>query len=163
MIGANYTWQITIYCNGLKKATLVIGLKLSPFQCDLHMKCTRLSYDLHTTCIRLAYDLHTTCIRLAYDLHTTSKVTKTDRLLSKVDFHYYNDNNNNNDNNKHDIKRWRVIAKLSYEIDANLNPIPGKLWNYVVRQGGAIMARTDFRLSKVAKRPISTQNLLSNR
>ena len=29
--------------------------------------------------------------------------------------------------------------------------------------GGAIMARTDFRLSKVAKRPVSTQNLLSNR
>ena len=29
--------------------------------------------------------------------------------------------------------------------------------------GGAIMARTDFRLSKVAKRPVSTQNFLSNK
>ena len=28
--------------------------------------------------------------------------------------------------------------------------------------GGAIMARTDFRLSKMTKRPVSAQNLLSN-
>ena len=54
-----------------------------------------------------------------------------------------------------------LLVPLSYF--SPVNPIPGKLWNYVVRQGGAIMARTDFRLSKVAKRPISTQNLLSNR
>ena len=43
-----------------------------------------------------------------------------------------------------------------------LNPIPTGLWNDVTNWGGAIMARTDFRLSKMTKRPVSAQNLLSN-
>ena len=42
------------------------------------------------------------------------------------------------------------------------NPIPTGLWNDVTNWGGAIMARMDFRLSKMTKRPVSAQNLLSN-
>ena len=42
------------------------------------------------------------------------------------------------------------------------NPIPTGLWNDVTNWGGGIMARTDFRLSKMTKRPVSAQNLLSN-
>ena len=52
--------------------------------------------------------------------------------------------------------------KLLVDYNTSINPIPGKLWNYVVGQGGAIMARTDFRLSKMTIRPVSGQNLLSN-
>ena len=44
----------------------------------------------------------------------------------------------------------------------NFNPIPPELWNDVITWGGAFCARTDFRLSKLTKRPPSTQNLLSN-
>ena len=62
---------------------------------------------------------------------------------------------------------WNLIKSLELSKGTlpikDINPIPGGLWNYVVRRGGAIMARMDFRLSKVAKRPVSTQNLLSNR
>ena len=43
-----------------------------------------------------------------------------------------------------------------------LNPIPPELWNDVITWGGAFCARTDFRLSKLTKRPPSTQNFLSN-
>ena len=56
----------------------------------------------------------------------------------------------------------RACTFIRYSRVPKINPIPGGLWNYVVRRGGAIMARMDFRLSKVAKRPVSTQNLLSN-
>ena len=44
-----------------------------------------------------------------------------------------------------------------------LNPILPELWNDVITWVGAIMARTDFRLSKVTKRPPSTQNLFPNK
>ena len=40
-----------------------------------------------------------------------------------------------------------------------LNPIPGGLWNYVVRRGGAIMARTFKRRQKLAKIPSSAPKL----
>ena len=45
----------------------------------------------------------------------------------------------------------------------NFNHIPPELWNDVITWVGAIMARTDFRLSKVTKRPPSTQNLFPNK
>ena len=41
-----------------------------------------------------------------------------------------------------------------------VNPIPGGLWNYVTRRGGAIMAQVFSRRHNFAKRPPSTQNLL---
>ena len=47
-------------------------------------------------------------------------------------------------------------------IEGFLNPIPTGLWNDVTNWGGGIMARTDFRLSKMTKRPVSAQNMLSN-
>ena len=44
----------------------------------------------------------------------------------------------------------------------SINPIPHGLWNDVNTWGGAIMARMDFRLSKMTKSPVSAQNMLSN-
>ena len=40
------------------------------------------------------------------------------------------------------------------------NPIPGGLWNYNVRRGGAIMAQVFSRRHNFTKGPPSTQNLL---
>ena len=45
------------------------------------------------------------------------------------------------------------------EVVKSFNPIPGVLWNYVVRRGGAIMARTFKRCQKLAKIPSSAPKL----
>ena len=45
------------------------------------------------------------------------------------------------------------------KIKSDVNPIPGVLWNYVVRRGGAIMARTFKRRQKLAKIPSSAPKL----
>ena len=44
-----------------------------------------------------------------------------------------------------------------------LNPILGRLWNYVVRQGGAIMARIDISRHKFIQMPPTTLNLGSDK
>ena len=56
----------------------------------------------------------------------------------------------------------QIITDELHKRSVIFNPIPTGLWNDVTNWGGAIMARTDFRLSKMTKRPVSAQNLLSN-
>ena len=55
---------------------------------------------------------------------------------------------------------WIKSVQIGLDL---LNPIGGMLWNYVVGQGGAIMARVCKRRQKLPKRPSSTQNLISDK
>ena len=60
--------------------------------------------------------------------------------------------------NKVDI----VIHVLSAVTREELNPIQNKLWNYIIEQEGAIMARISFWHPEAARRQIKVQKWLES-